>query len=45
MSKFRTVDADGHVEEAHVNWVDRIAEPYETWRPNRVRRPIAIGAL
>jgi len=33
MSKFRTVDADGHVEEAHVNWADRIAEPYRNMAP------------
>ena len=33
MSKFRTVDADGHVEEAHVNWADRIAEPYRKMAP------------
>lgn len=33
MSKFRAVDADGHVEEAHVNWADRIPEPYRDMAP------------
>ena len=33
MSKFRTLDADGHVEEAHVNWKERIAEPYRNMAP------------
>lgn len=33
MTTLRAVDADGHVEEAHVNWSARIAEPYRKIAP------------
>lgn len=33
MSKFPIVDADGHVEEAHVNWRERVAEKYRAMAP------------
>jgi uncharacterized protein len=32
-SKFATVDADGHLEEVHINWKERVSERYRSMAP------------
>ncbi len=32
-SKFACIDADGHLEEVHINWKERVAEKYRTLAP------------
>jgi predicted TIM-barrel fold metal-dependent hydrolase len=41
--KFPTVDADGHVEESHIDWSERLPEPYKSRAPER--RPSGNGQL
>lgn len=31
--KFPTVDADGHLEEVHINWKKRVSEKYRAMAP------------
>ena len=38
---FDTIDADGHIEEAHINWKERLPEKYQDAAPER--RPGADG--
>ncbi|HET8564506.1 MAG TPA: amidohydrolase family protein [Candidatus Binatia bacterium] len=35
MSKFPTVDADGHVEEVHINWKERMPQKYRAMAPEQ----------
>jgi len=39
--KFPTVDADGHLEEVHVNWKERLPQRYQAMAPER--RPAGNG--
>lgn len=41
MAKIRVVDADGHVEEAHIDWKERLPEKYRAMAPQR--RPGSDG--
>ena len=34
-AKFPTVDADGHLEEVHINWKERVPEKYRAMAPER----------
>ncbi len=40
-AKFHTIDADGHLEEAHINWKERLPTEYREAAPER--RPGADG--
>ncbi|MFQ5682507.1 MAG: amidohydrolase family protein [Candidatus Binatia bacterium] len=40
-NKFPTVDADGHIEEAHINWKERLPAKYRTIAPEQ--RPASNG--
>jgi len=41
--KFPTVDADGHLEEVHINWKERVPEKYRAMAPER--RPASDSHL
>ncbi|HEV8340773.1 MAG TPA: amidohydrolase family protein [Candidatus Binatia bacterium] len=41
MNKIPTVDADGHLEEAHINWKERLPRKYQSMAPER--RPASDG--
>jgi predicted TIM-barrel fold metal-dependent hydrolase len=41
MTRIRAIDADGHIEEAHVNWKERLPQKYRAGAPER--RPGADG--
>jgi hypothetical protein len=43
MARFPTVDADGHVEENHIDWKERLPARYKTQAPER--RPSGNGQL
>lgn len=40
---FQVIDADGHVEEAHINWKERLPEKYRAMAPER--RPGSDGQI
>jgi len=40
-NRFHTIDADGHIEEAHINWKERLPSKYHDAAPER--RPGADG--
>ena len=42
-AKFPTVDADGHLEEVHINWKERVPEKYRAKAPER--RPASDSHL
>src|SRR4030095_17199274 len=42
-AKFPTVDADGHLEEVHINWKERVPERYRAMAPER--RPASDSHL
>jgi predicted TIM-barrel fold metal-dependent hydrolase len=42
-SQFPTVDADGHLEEVHINWKERVAEKYRPMAPEQ--RPASDSHL
>src|SRR6266850_1106551 len=42
-AKFPTVDADGHLEEVHINWKERVPEKYRAMAPER--RPASDSHL
>jgi predicted TIM-barrel fold metal-dependent hydrolase len=41
MNRIPTVDADGHLEEAHINWKERLPQKYQSMAPER--RPASDG--
>ena len=43
MARFPTVDADGHVEENHIDWKERLPARYKSQAPER--RPSGNGQL
>ncbi len=40
-TRFHTIDADGHIEEAHINWKERLPKRYQETAPER--RPASDG--
>jgi uncharacterized protein len=42
-AKFPTVDADGHLEEVHINWKERVSEKYRSMAPEQ--RPASDSHL
>ncbi len=42
-SKFPTIDADGHLEEVHINWKERVSEKYRRMAPEE--RPASDSHL
>ena len=39
------VDADGHLEEVHINWKERVSDKYRAWLRSSVRQAIVICGL
>ena len=42
-AKFPTVDADGHLEEVHINWKERVSDKYRSMAPEQ--RPASDSHL